>query len=356
MNLREYQEKAIETDKIQWRIEGGPDIALLGILGELGSVAGVIKKKHRDADAYSAFQTDLIEELGDLLWYISVTSHRLGLELKMIHEFEADTDTSILLYRTENDINKLINHKKILNYLITGKNEEQYAIEELIKRILTDLNSIAVNYGTDIYKVAEHNLKKIPSFFKGDLAKPAKQFDETCEDYEKLPRKFEIKFIEAGEGKSIMQMNEVNIGDKLTDNSHEDDGYRFHDVFHLANVATLGWSPVLRRMLHRKRKSDPDKDEKEDGARAAIVEELVVNLIFNYVEQNSFLEHTQNVDIGVLKQIKKLVSGLEVEVAEPWEWKHCIIEGCRIFREIRNYKTGVVEVDSDKRSITFKQS
>jgi hypothetical protein len=44
----------------------------------------------------------------------------------------------------------------------------------------------------------------------------------------------------------FLRRNGVNIGDRLTDNKLEKDDYRFHDVFHLANAAILGWSPVLR--------------------------------------------------------------------------------------------------------------
>jgi hypothetical protein len=48
------------------------------------------------------------------------------------------------------------------------------------------------------------------------------------------------------------------LGDDLTDNARDDDGYRFHDVMHLANVANLGWSPVLRKMMGRRRRDPPE--------------------------------------------------------------------------------------------------
>ena len=40
-------------------------------------------------------------------------------------------------------------------------------------------------------------------------------------------------------------------------NAYVADGYRFHDVFHLACAAVLCWSPVTRRNLGRKRRTDP---------------------------------------------------------------------------------------------------
>lgn len=57
------------------------------------------------------------------------------------------------------------------------------------------------------------------------------------------------------------------IGSPLNDNSHVDDAYRFHDVLHLAYVAILGWSPVMRALFGLKRKSSAKHDRVEDGAR-----------------------------------------------------------------------------------------
>ncbi|MEY8789853.1 hypothetical protein AB9K27_16585 [Klebsiella quasipneumoniae] len=51
----------------------------------------------------------------------------------------------------------------------------------------------------------------------------------------------------------IQQCQGVNIGDRLTDNKKDKDDYRFHDVFHICYAVHLGWSPVLRALLHLKR-------------------------------------------------------------------------------------------------------
>ena len=39
------------------------------------------------------------------------------------------------------------------------------------------------------------------------------------------------------------------------------DDYRFHDAFHYAYAAILGWSPVTRALFRLKRKSETDVDE-----------------------------------------------------------------------------------------------
>ncbi len=88
----------------------------------------------------------------------------------------------------------------------------------------------------------------------------------------------------------IQRMNKVNIGDRLNDNRTIPDGYRFHDVFHLSYLVHLGWSPVIRALLKIKRKSKPEIDENEDGARANIIEEGIATWIFNHASKRNFFE------------------------------------------------------------------
>jgi hypothetical protein len=81
----------------------------------------------------------------------------------------------------------------------------------------------------------------------------------------------------------------VQVGDTLTDASFVADGYRFYDVFHLAHAAVLGWSPVSRSLLGRKRRSDPQIDEAEDGGRAIVIEEGIAALVFAYAASHNYL-------------------------------------------------------------------
>ena len=79
------------------------------------------------------------------------------------------------------------------------------------------------------------------------------------------------------------------MGDRLTDNILEPDDYRFHDVFHYAYTAVLGWSPVMRALFKLKRKSQPKIDEAEDGARALLIEEGIATWIFGQAKKLEFL-------------------------------------------------------------------
>ena len=62
-----------------------------------------------------------------------------------------------------------------------------------------------------------------------------------------------------------MDVDGVRTGNPLRDNNYVDDGYRFHDVFHLAHMAHLGWSPVHRALMGRRRLSDPRTAQIQDG-------------------------------------------------------------------------------------------
>lgn len=66
-------------------------------------------------------------------------------------------------------------------------------------------------------------------------------------------------------------------GDPLNEAARVDDGYRFHDPFHMSLMAMTGYSAVARSLLRLKRRSNPDYDFSDDGARAIAAEEAVFN-------------------------------------------------------------------------------
>jgi MazG C-terminal domain len=154
------------------------------------------------------------------------------------------------------------------------------------------------------------------------------------------------------------------LGDDLTDQTSEDDGYRFHDVMHLALVAHLGWSPVTRGFMRRKR---PDVDEVEDAGRAKVVEELVLKAIHSEGERQSRAIGRCQVDgptrlfpvrstipFSLLKTVRGWVQGLEAWRNTYWEWEDAIYTGCEIFSLLRAHKQGTVQVDLLNRRATFK--
>lgn len=212
--------------------------------------------------------------------------------------------------------------------------------------------------------VSEQDPKKYQEFSEQlneslDFSIDSLDFDKNFPRIERLPRKLEVQFIEVVQGNSVKVQTLVNgeqIGNELTDNSYDNDGYRFHDVFHLSYAAILGWSPVVRHMLGCKRKSNPKIDEVEDGGRAKVTEEAISLLIFSYAKDYNFLEGITTLDENRLKAIKKMTSHLEVSQRSLKDWERAILMGYDVWRQISKNLGGTVIVDLDARSITYRSS
>src|SRR5437667_10721603 len=129
-------------------------------------------------------------------------------------------------------------------------------------------------------------------------------FDEGHPVEEQFPRRFRIRVIERGRGNRIeilLRSNGIGVGDRVTDNIQDADGYRYHDIFHIAYAVFLGWSPMVRGLLRCKRKGNPALDENQDGARAGILEEAVSAVVFGRAKQMRFFEGASQLDYDLLK-------------------------------------------------------
>jgi hypothetical protein len=163
-----------------------------------------------------------------------------------------------------------------------------------------------------------------------------------------------VETLVAGKRYVIQLCNGVEIGSRLTDNKIVEDDYRFHDVFHLAYAAILGWSPCLRALFKVKRKSRPEIDDAQDGARAILIEEGVSTLVFHHALRLNYFAAIKFLDYPLLKGVREFVSGFEVDQCPLWQWEHAILEGFEVFRKLRTHRRGIVIADLAERSIRFK--
>ena len=220
--------------------------------------------------------------------------------------------------------------------------------------VLWYLTSLALLYKLSLSEIATANVAKAEALYsEGTRA----VFDAKYPADERFPRQFTVSFIQKPVERGVyvrITVNDVVIGDALTDNAHIDDGYRFHDAFHLAYAAVLGWSPVLRAILRRKRKSNSKIDEVEDGARAATVEEAVSIFVFNHAPERNWYADPAAIDIGLLKTIRRLTNGLEVRTASAKQWRSAIHQGFKVFSALRDNMGGSVDVDLDKQLLTYR--
>lgn len=290
MEFSNYQQEAKKT--IQDYIKGkeaNKIVPFLGLIGEAGSVITELKKSLRDGNAYTNYKNKLKEELGDVLWYIATVA-------------------------TQNDI--------------------------------------------DLEEIATSNLAKIKDRFDLEHSDKFIIYDEAYPEEERFPREFEVLFdiINDGGKEKVRVINKLTgkqLGNDITDNSHQDDGYRFHDIFHFGYVAYLGWSPVVRKLMEIKRKSNDAMDEVEDGARAAITEELISLYIYSYGSDHQLFKYSSSVDTEVLKTVQKLVSGIEVKNCTQKQWETAIINSYKVYDELKVNNGGRVLVSIKNRKLIY---
>lgn len=97
MELNEYQDKVLSTAVYpNQNSVKGLEYCMFGALGELGEIANKYKKILRKEQNVFTHKEDLMEEFGDVLWYVSAALKELGYTLE-----EA----------TQHNINKLAGRK-----------------------------------------------------------------------------------------------------------------------------------------------------------------------------------------------------------------------------------------------------
>ena len=220
-------------------------------------------------------------------------------------------------------------------------------VKEELGDILWYLANVATKHGLDLGDVAEYNLSKIDRRW-GIAATQSHQYaplDGGFPESERLPRSMEISIRPSDSGGTVTFIDGKKFGDPLTDNRYEDDGYRFHDIFHFSYACVLGWSPTVRALLRRKRKSNPKVDEVEDGGRALVIEEGIAAMVFSYAERRNYLEGAEAVDYHLLRTIKDMTSHLEVSCRTEGDWERAILTGFEAWRKVRAQGTGTVLAD-----------
>lgn len=195
---------------------------------------------------------------------------------------------------------------------------------------------LADRFGLDLDDIAVASLVKAADRWKPTPAPLL--FDEDYPEAEQLPRRAVFAFtpvtLPDGRGVITLHCDGQQVGDPLTDASRISDDYRLHDVFHLACACALGWSPVLRSLMHRKRKSDLRVDEAEDGGRAIAIEEGISALVFAYAARHDYLDGVTHLDNELLATIGSMVSHLEVSARRAADWEQTILVAFTAWRQL----------------------
>ena len=88
MKFEDYQSEASQTALYPRRFSN-LEYPTLGLTGEAGEVANIVKKIQRDHGGVinDEIREKLKDELGDVLWYISACADELGITLDQIAEY-----------------------------------------------------------------------------------------------------------------------------------------------------------------------------------------------------------------------------------------------------------------------------
>lgn len=295
---------------------------LQGLYGEVGGIMSTAKKHIREKSAYPGFKRAAEEEFGDTLWYLAALCRRLKIPLDELFAEAASREH----FKTVSVASDMVDGAFAHLAMPVSTDSVDTTLFRLGRSAATLLGSAAptrsevVTFAKDYLDalhaarlvfsdIARTNMQKARGAFLEPRPEDLIDFDLKFGSEEQLPRIFEIRINQRESGRSYLQWNGVFIGDPLTDNIKDPDGYRFHDVFHFAYAAVLHWSPVIRALIKHKRKSNPDYDETQDSGRAIVVEEGLTAWIFTRAKELNFFENQEHISLGMLKIIGEFVAG-----------------------------------------------
>ena len=376
-----YAREAATTD--QGADASSLSYPLLGLFGETGSLLSVVKKKQRDRASYLGYSAAVVEEFGDVLWYLSAVARRGGIGLSAIAA-NLDHDPG---HGTQDD--SKLTFEALQPQLISRDGEPTPAFEATLLQLAGEVGALLSDHhagkltgdqnalaghlatvlrrliqasneaGVTLEAAAIKNLAKIFDRWPKARIFP-EAFDLESDPDERLPRALTIDIFEknvGGQPYVFQRCNGIFLGDRLTDNAVAPDDYRFHDVFHFAHVAVLGWSPVIRALLKLKRKSEPKVDEAQDGARANLIEEGVTTWLFGQAQQLEFFKdlNAGDLPLDMLKHVREFVAGYEAESCPLWVWEEAILQGYEAFRFLQERRRGRVTIDFAHRQLRIEE-
>ncbi|MBQ0711261.1 MULTISPECIES: nucleoside triphosphate pyrophosphohydrolase family protein [unclassified Ochrobactrum] len=372
LSLNEYQSLASRSDRTRDK-GNGFDLPVLGLVGEVGSLLSEVKKRQRDTAAIIGYEQTVLEELGDTLWYLAIIADHAEIKLATLAGADQGLDLPVMVLQPphslpmntpsaqfEKTLLRLAAATGELAAAVDGSHGDRPLLQTRLANVLSHLVQAANEAEVSLEDAARANISKTEDRWPQERRYPA-LFDNSFPADEQLPRSLTIDIYErvGSNGKSyvLQSCNGLFIGDRLTDNIMKPDDYRFHDVFHYAYAAVLGWSPVTRALLKRKRKSVGRVDEGEDGARAVLIEEGIATYIFGVAKEFKFFADQEPGDLSLtlLKNVRQFVRGYEVHSSPLWLWEEAILQGNNAFRFLGENRRGRITVDVEKRSLSIEE-
>ena len=338
---------------------------LLGLFGEVGSIMATAKKLHREREAYLGYRHAVEEEFGDALWYFTALCRRLNVRMADLLPEAANGESYEVSFAANDPISHVETPPEVRELGPALLQLGETTVRLFVLRISPDdarsrLGAFAASYLQALWaarvtlaEVVQKNIAKTTGRFLLPKYENLPVFDHDFPEEERIPAHFEITIDQRASGRSYLLLNGVFIGDPLSDNIRDPDGYRFHDVFHFAHAAILHWSPTFRALIKHKRKSNPQVDEAQDGGRAIVVEEGLTAWIFSRAKELNYFEGQKSISFDLLKTVQQFVVGYEVQACPLSLWELAILQGYEVFRQVKRNMGGTIVSDRFKRTIEY---
>lgn len=229
-------------------------------------------------------------------------------------------------------------------------NSYRAELKEELGDALWYVAAIASAYNLKLSDIGADNLSKAADYFGPPVSG---LLDEQATTDEQLPRLMRVEFDLLNTGRVRITVNGEVAGDDLNSASTVEDNYKYHDIFHFALAAKLGWSPVIRDLLRPKRKRRDENGENipDDAARARILEEGIAAMLFGPAEVCNWYATPDDIPLRLSELIKRITRDFEVRVRRIPEWQDAICTGFAAFREIEGARRAIVLVDLENRSL-----
>jgi NTP pyrophosphatase (non-canonical NTP hydrolase) len=290
MDFKTYQERARKTDRNPATDGKGTLIPLFGLAGEAGQVLSEYKKYLRDGDSHTLFKERFVEELGDLLWYLSSAASKFGLDLADVAEQN--------LAKCEERWGSFPDRPPFDAGFPEG--------QRFPRKFLVDFSTFH----------DENEVPKVRVMYKG------KPFGDELTDnaYAKDGYGYhDALHLSFAAVLGWSPLTRKLLGVKRRDDNRVD---------------------LVERV--------------EDGGRAIATEEGLSTMIFAYARDYNWLEGKSSVSTELLRMVKNMTSHLEVSVCTSGEWEQAIVQGFAVWREIKTRGAGTLVVNLDDRSIKIK--
>jgi hypothetical protein len=143
----------------------------------------------------------------------------------------------------------------------------------------------------------------------------------------------------------------LNIGSKAEEWSHSDVGFKWHDVFHLSNLAIHGSSPVTCNLLGITPVPSHGLDPTL-GRRERTVEEAIISFLMHEACHNPAMRSGE-MPADVFALIGRLAAPFGLSRVSLAEWSSWLTQAFGVWRRLQDCDGGLVEIDTAARTIAF---